>query len=456
MMSPLLYKVCTLERGKLTILDEEKFRRHTISSLAYFAVFATDAEVRDTARYIIRVAARQLGAYPASMDTLYAWIAKRGHLGFTVPAFNVRGLAYDFSRAIFREAIEVNAGPFIFEIARGEMDYSDLWPEEFAPMVLAAAIAENYHGPVFLQADHTQVHADRFFGEKSRDKEMQDIEELITRALANDFYNIDIDASTLVDLSKNSVIEQQRDNIVATDRFAQVVRAHEPSNISVSVGGEVGEIGQSNTTEEELKTFLHGFREIFPHDLRGLSKISVQTGSTHGGVVNPDGSLQKVDIDLHVHHTLSPLARIFGLAGTVQHGASTLPTAMLPEFPANECLEIHLATGLQNIIFHNTDLPQDFRAQITEEQMTMLKNEWKKEWTRDQFLYKTLKKTWGTFKEEWWHLDMSVRESIRKDLRATIKEYFEKLQMHDTRDCIDEHVPKVITDVPQPENLLDI
>lgn len=456
MMSPLLYKVCRLERGTLTILDEKKFREHTVASLAYFAVFASEPEVRDTARYIIRVAARTLGAYPASIDPLYAWIAKRGHLGFTVPAFNVRGLAFDFARAIFREAIDANAGPFVFEIARGEMDYCDLWPEEFSPMVLAAAIAENYHGPVFLQADHTQVHADRFANPETRDAELRAMEDLMTRALANDFYNIDIDASTLVDLSQSSVIEQQRDNIVVTDHFAQIIRSHEPAHISVSIGAEVGEIGKSNTTEEELKTFLHGFREIFPRRMRGLSKVAIQTGSSHGGEVNSQGILETPDVDFHLHHTLSPLARIFGLAGTVQHGASTLPLKILPEFPTNECLEIHLATGLQNVIFHNANLPQDFRQQITEEQMAMLKNEWKKEWTRDQFLYKTLKKTWGTFKEEWWHLDMPVRESIRSDLRLVIREYFEKLQMHDTRECLEDHIPKVITDVQQPENLLDV
>lgn len=38
--------------------------------------------------------------------------------GFTVPAINIRGLTYDVARAIFKKAIELKVGPFIFEIAK--------------------------------------------------------------------------------------------------------------------------------------------------------------------------------------------------------------------------------------------------------------------------------------------------------------------------------------------------
>ena len=58
----------------------------------------------------------------------------------------------------------------------------------------------------------------------------------------------------------------------------------------------------------------------------GLSKISVQSGTSHGGVVLADGSIADVKLDLETLRELSEIARKeYGLSGAVQHGASTLP-----------------------------------------------------------------------------------------------------------------------------------
>src|SRR5512137_2842081 len=95
---------------------------------------------------------------------------------------------------------------------------------------------------------------------------------------------------------------------------------------------------------EELKKRGEAFK--------GISKISVQTGTTHGGVPLADGSVAKVKIDFEVLEKLSAMARSeYGLAGAVQHGASTLPDEAFDRFPAVATAEIHLATGFQNIIY---------------------------------------------------------------------------------------------------------
>ncbi len=54
------------------------------------------------------------------------------------------------------------------------------------------------------------------------------------------------------------------------------------------VGGEIGEVGGHNSTEEELRAYLDGFKaKLSKHGkLTGLSKISIQTGTSHGGVVS--------------------------------------------------------------------------------------------------------------------------------------------------------------------------
>ena len=89
-----------------------------------------------------------------------------------------------------------------------------------------------------------------------------------------------------------------------------------------------------------------------PKDAGGLSKISVQSGTTHGGVVLADGTIADVKIDLDTLERLSKVARDeYGLAGAVQHGASTLPDTAFHNFPKRETAEIHLATNFQNMLY---------------------------------------------------------------------------------------------------------
>jgi tagatose-1,6-bisphosphate aldolase non-catalytic subunit AgaZ/GatZ len=120
--------------------------------------------------------------------------------GFTVPAINLRGMTYDLARAIFRVAKRNSSGAFIFEIAKSEIGYTNQPPIEYASMVLAAAIKENYTGPVFIQGDHFQVNAAKF--KENPEKEVEGLKTLITDAINAGFYNIDIASSTIVDLSK--------------------------------------------------------------------------------------------------------------------------------------------------------------------------------------------------------------------------------------------------------------
>src|SRR5437764_14910261 len=140
------------------------------------------------------------------------------------------------------------------------------------------------------------------------------------------FYNIDIDTSTLVDLSHKTLDEQQRVNYERAAELTRFIRDREPDGVTVSVGAEIGEVGGKNSDVHELKAFMDGYtrtlKRLGPH--AGLSKIPVQTGTSHGGVVLADGSIAKVQLDLDALKALSRDARgTYGLGGAVQHGAST-------------------------------------------------------------------------------------------------------------------------------------
>ncbi len=428
-----------IKNGEIILKDAQK-ARSSLDELVYEAVFTEDEGQKVEKLTLIKEIAKALGAVPASIYGLYKAMAKE-FPGFTVPAINIRGLAYDFARTVFRKAIESNVGALIFEIARSEMGYTQQRPLEYATVITAAAAREGFTGPVFIQGDHFQLRRKAFFAAPEKEKGL--LQNLIDEALEAEFYQIDIDASTLVEIEKPTVPEQQRLNYEVTAELATYIRQKEPEGVTVSIGGEIGEIGGHNSTPEELRAFLDGFNQSFSGE-HGLAKISVQTGTAHGGVVLPDGTVAKVAVDFDTLRTLSELARReYGLAGAVQHGASTLPDEMFHLFPEVGCCEIHLATGFQNLIYDHPALPDSFRQEIYEFLKKNLAKEKKEDMTEAQFIYKTRKKGFGLFKKKWWDLDPKVKEQIMEDLGKKIQFLFEKLRVVNTKDIVQQTVKMI-------------
>ena len=79
--------------------------------------------------------------------------------------------------------------------------------------------------------------------------------------------------------------------------FTAHIRAREPKGVTVSVGGEIGEVGKGVSSPEEFRAYMDGYRAVLPKGMTGVSKISINTGTSHGGVVLPDGTVAKVSID---------------------------------------------------------------------------------------------------------------------------------------------------------------
>lgn len=428
---------------RVEIKDQTRLQEN-ISTLVEIAALGSGNE-KSLAQYIIRQTALAFGAIPASIIELY--LARgRGEIPFTftVPALNLRMLAFDSARMVFEVAKEMNAGAFIFEIARSEMGYTDQRPAEYASCVLAAAIAEGYHGPVFIQGDHFQISAKRYAS--SPEPEVQAVKDIVKEALSAGFYNIDIDTSTLVDVSKPSVPEQQNLNYSLSAMYSAYIRSLQPNGVEVSIGGEIGEVGGHNSTEEELRAYMDGYTgelsRIAPNTI-GLSKISIQTGTSHGGIVLPDGSIAKVNLDFDILRKLSRVARSeYGMGGTVQHGASTLPESAFGKFVDSEAVEVHLATNFQNMVYDR--LPEDLRNEMyayLDKNNALAR---KPDMTDDQFYYKTRKYAVGPFKKEAWKLPPKTKDVITKALREQFHRLFIDLGMQNTRSYVDASVRPVI------------
>ena len=415
----------------------------SIDKLAYELALTENKKEKEKIAKTIFNKAYEKDIFPWSINDLYLARGRGKFGGFTVPAINLRAMTYDLARAIFRAAKKINAGTFIFEIAKSEMGYTDQAPIEYTATCLAAAIREGFSGSVFIQGDHFQLKAKNY--SENPEKEITGIKALIAEAVRSGFYNIDIDSSTLVDLSKKTIKEQQLHNYKACAEVTKFIREIEPKELNVSVGGEIGEVGGKNSTPEELEAFMRGFKEL-TENAPGISKISIQTGSSHGGVVLPDGTVAKVKIDFDTLKNLSRLARDkYGMAGAVQHGASTLPSDAFGKFPEVETAEVHLATQFQNIMYDSKAFPQDLKEKINEWIKENLSKEKKENQTEEQFIYKTRKKALGPFKKEILGLSPGIREKIVGEVEKEFQFLFEKLNIKDTKDLVKKYIkPKAV------------
>jgi len=430
----------SVEGDLVNIKDEKKLRDKTIDDLIYTAVFSEDEGTKEEAKRIIRETANQFGAVAASIHDFYMAIGRGEVDNLTTPAVNIRGMTYDVARQIFRVANKHNVGAFIFEIAKSEIGYTFQRPSEYASCVLAAAIKEGYKGPVFIQGDHFQFNAKKYA--EDPEKELQAIKDLTEEAIKAGFYNIDIDPSTLVDYSKPSLKEQQYHNYINTAKMTQFIRDIEPEGVTVSIGAEIGHIGGKNSTVEEFEAFMEGYLSEIPEGMAGISKMSVQTGTEHGGIPLPDGTVAEVKLDFNVLKDIGKVAREkYGLGGTVQHGASTLPDELFDKFPESNCCEIHLATGFQNIMYDL--IPEDFRNEIYEYIKENFKNEWKEGQTEQQFIYKTRKKGFGPFKYQWWTLEDQYKNRILEALYNKFEFLFDKLNVFNTKESVEKYVKPV-------------
>jgi fructose/tagatose bisphosphate aldolase len=419
-----------------------------VDRLAHTAAFGASPEVKGTARWVILHLAAHAGVLFASIHDLYMAMGRGDAGGFTVPAINVRAMAYDTGRAVMRAAVGLDAGAFILEIARSEIGYTEQRPHEYAAIMAAAALREGFRGPLFLQGDHVQVSLKKY-ASPDRDTELETLRGLIREEIAAGFYNVDIDTSTLVDLDKPTLAEQQAVNCALAAELTAFIRRHEPPGVTVSVGGEIGEVGGKNSDVHELHAFMQGYNEALAakgKGLVGISKISVQTGTAHGGFVGPDGKVKSdVKIDLETLEELSRVARDeYGLSGAVQHGASTLSADAFDAFPRVGACEIHLATNFQNMVYDHPAFPPSLKAEMYAWIREHAQEEKKPKDTDAQFLYKARKKAIGPFKNRLWTLPAEVRATIGKTLEDQFAFLMTKLRIGGTAPV----VARFVTAVP--------
>jgi fructose-bisphosphate aldolase, class II len=436
----------------LVIDDAARFRSQAAADLAWTAAFTTDDAVAEAARWIVWEASQALGARSASIHELYKARSRGEVSGFTVPALNLRAQTFDMARTAYETAAAADVGAVIFELARSEQTYTYQRPMDFATSVLAGAIAAGWAAPVFIQGDHYQFNAKKYAADPEAMTE--EIRRACRLAIDAGYRNIDIDSSTLVDLSRPNVDEEQHENYTRAAELTALIRSLEADGVTVSVGGEIGEVGKQNSTPEELRAYLAGYeRELGARapGAMGLSKVSVQTGTSHGGVPLPGGGVAEVKLDFDVLAKLGVVAREHGLAGAVQHGASTLPDELFHHFPTVETAEIHLATGFQNSLYEHPAFPSSLMDAIYDWCRANAADERKPGQTEEQFLYTTRKKAIGPFKRELW--DLETRDEVLASQATKIAFLFRNLKVNGSMELVERYVKPVPVARPIPDAL---
>jgi fructose/tagatose bisphosphate aldolase len=445
-----------IDNGQLVIDDEARFRDEGVKATVWSATFSPEPSVVEVARWLIWEASQQLGAMSGSIHELYMARGRGEVHGFTVPAVNLRTQVFDMASTMCRAAESIDAGALVFELARSEQEYTFQRPGEYITSVLAGCIAAGWRGPVFVQGDHYQFNAKKYADDPETTTE--GIRKLTREAIAVGYGNIDIDSSTLVDLSQPSVDQEQRTNYQRAAEISALIRDVEPGDLTVSIGGEIGEVGKQNSTEEELRAYLDGYRaelaRLAGADAPGLSKVSVQTGTSHGGVPLPGGGVAHVKLDFGTLERLSVVARSYGLAGAVQHGASTLPDELFHRFPEVETAEIHLATGFQNLMYEHPAFPADLLSDIEAWCYTNTADERKPGEDELQFLYKTRKKALGPYKRQLWELP--TKDEILEAQHRHFRFLLEKLGVAGSRAMVEKYIHPPRRSRPAPASLTSV
>jgi fructose/tagatose bisphosphate aldolase len=439
-----------VENGKVEVLDDAKVRQQLIDTLARAMLSLGHVLSKRLAAGDLGIGPG-IGCAPCQYPRFLHCPRRDKWQNRTVPAMNMRFTTYDSGCAAIRAAKKTHSAAFIFEIARSEMGYTYQEPAEFSAMLIAAAIKEGYQGPLFIQGDHFQVNSKKYA--KDPEGAIQEVKDLIATAVPAGFWNIDIDTSTLVTLEPESLDEQQLHNYRRSAELTEYIRNLQPEGVTISLGGEIGEVGEKNSTVEELDAYVEGYQRTLAEmgDYAGLSKISVQTGTSHGGVLLPDGTQASVAVDFETLDKLGERARQLGSGGAVQHGASTLPRELFDKFPAVQTLEIHLATGFMNAFLDHKMFPEDLRQEMYRHLNEFHASERKPSHTDIVFQLTTRKKAIGPFKPELWGLSESLKQEIYSDLEGEFRFFYEKLNIVDTKDLVAEIVKPVEYHKPMPK-----
>ena len=364
----------------------------------------------------------------------------RGDIGgFTVPAINVRVMAYDTARAIFRTAMAGRPGRIILEIARSEIAYTEQRPAEYVSVMIGAALREGYTLPALhpgrpLPGQPQEVPG-RSRGRGGRGEEAHrrgDRRGLLQHRRRH------LDAGG--PLARRRWRSSSARTTSARRRSPAFIRGRSRAGVTVSVGGEIGEVGMKNSTVEELHAFMQGYNRsaVRARQARRASARSrCRPARRTAAWCCRTARIADVKLDLEALEAAQQggargVRAGRGGAARCEHAAlqrvRQLPANRDGRDPPRHQLPEHRLRPSQT-----AGGPEAADPDWLDENAA---GERKSGDTDEQFYYKARKKAIGPFKRELWGLPEDIRTAIAADLERTFAFLFEQLNVNGTTDHI--------------------
>ena len=339
----------------------------------------------------------------ASIHELYMARARGEYSGFTVPAINLRTQVFDMAaRGLSARPWSWTPGSVIFELARSEQEYTFQRPAEYITSVLAgchrgrlARSRLRAGRPLPVQRGQVQGrprgrHGDPAQGHRQR----------VVRGLRQHRHRLLDAGGPLVRVRSTS---SRRSTTRAPRSSRRSSARDQDDGLVVSIGGEIGEVGKQNSTPDELRAYLDGYRRELDAragaDAIGLSKVSVQTGTSHGGVPLPGGGVAEVKLDFETLKVLGEVCPRVRPGGCRPARRLDAARRALPSLPAGRDRRDPPGHGLPERALRAPGLPgRAVRRDRGASASTNCADERKDGETDTQFVYKTRKKALGTFK----------------------------------------------------------
>ena len=328
----------------------------------------------------------------------------------------------------------------IFELARSEQTYTFQRPMDYATFVLAGAIAAGWRHPVFIQGDHYQFNAKKYAADPEAMTE--EIRRACRLAIDAGYRNIDIDSSTLVDLSKPDRDEEQRENYVRAAELTALIRSLETDGVTISVGGEIGEVGKQNSTADELEAYLDGYRpRAGAAGARRGRAVQGQRPDRHVArrrAAARAAASRRSSSTSRSSGTLGEIARARGLAGRRPARRVHAARGAVPPLPGGRDGRDPPRDGLPERPLRAPGVPGLADGRDLRLVRRNAADERKDGQTDEQFLYTTRKKAIGPFKRQLW--DLETKDEILAAQGTKLGFLFTELRVNGSMEMVERYV----------------
>ena len=418
----------------------------------------TDEATTAAAQWLVWEASQALGAHSASIqEPVRGPRPRRGAAASPCPAINIRAQTFDMARTMFEAAAAARRrhGHLRARHAASRPTRTSA-RSTTRPRSSPGRSPRTGTAPVFIQGDHYQFNAKKYAADPEAMTE--EIRRACRLAIDAGYRNIDIDSSTLVDLSKPTLDEQQRENYVrggradGADPHARDATASRSASAARSARSATRT--RRSRSSRPTSTATGASCDARQPGAAGISKVSVQTGTSHGGVPLARRRRRRGQARLRGPRASSARSRARSTAWRAPCSTARrrCPTSCSTASRRSRRAEIHLATGFQNALYEHPAFPDELhKARSRRGARRERADERKEGQTDEQFVLHDPQE--GDRAVQARAVGLATKDEILAAAHRKVSFLFQELRVAGTREMVDRYIQPVELHRPLPEGL---